>query len=212
MPRYFPIAIALEGRACLVVGGGSVAARRVTALLDGGASVTVVAPEVCAELLSLSGEIVVEARPYASSDSDGRSVVIAATDQPAVNSRVIADARERGIWACDAGSAEFGDFVIPSTIRRGDLLISVTTGGSSPALSSRIRDEIAERYPARYADYVQLLGEARELVLTQAADPKERQNTLRSLADDGILLELILQGRVEEAWERMLACISSSSA
>ena len=213
MPSYLPIALTMEGRTCLVVGGGKVAERRVKSLLEANADILVVAPtvtEVISEMADLS-LIRLDRREYAPSDIANAHLIFAATDRTDVNDRVAADARTAGKLVCDSDTPENGDFIVPSTVRRGPMLVSVTTGGSSPALASRVREDILKLYGPEYGPFVKLLGEARSEVLASDVDVSLRADLLRRLANDQLALELVRQNRIEEARERMRQCISSSS-
>lgn len=214
MARYFPIALSVEGRRCVVVGGGKVAARRVTALLEAGAEVVVIAPEADAVIRQAAAEGRVQLRPeaYQASHLEGMFLVLAATDRPEVNAGVVADARARGLLCNDAEEPERGDFLVPSTVRRGDLLLSVTTGGHSPSLAGRIAEQLAAVYGPEYAGYVALLGEVRRHVLATVADAGRRRAALNRVAADGAILALIREGRADEARARAFQCILSSSA
>jgi precorrin-2 dehydrogenase/sirohydrochlorin ferrochelatase len=185
----------------------------VNSLLEAGAEVAVVAPAVSSDLAALRERdcISLALRPYTATDLNGITIVIAATDSTEINQQVVSDAKGAGVWVCDAETPENGDFIVPSTVRRGDLLISIATGGNSPALSARLRKEIEEQYGAEYSELVRLLGEARSQVLSQISDPARRRDILRLLADEPGLLDLIREGRVEEARERVYSCISQSS-
>lgn len=209
MPSYYPLALNLEGRACLVVGGGAVAARRVRSLLEAGAIVQVVAPRLHPDLEALcsDGRILAERQEFGGSVPKGVALVIAATDDADVNLRVIEAARQCGVLCADASEPERGDFVVPSTIRRGDLMLSVTTGGQSPALAARIARELREAYGPEYAEYVRLLGEMRQEVFARTASGEARRDVLTRLAGDQEILDLVRQGRVPEARERARKCI-----
>ena len=189
------------------------AARRVGALLDAGAKLTVIAPEVRPEIERAVHEwygTLLRER-FSPSHLDGGYLVIAATNNPDVNGLVIQEARARDILCSDAAAAETGDFLVPSIIRRGDLVITVTTGGASPALSSRIREELESRYGPEYLGLLVLLAEARSLAKSQIPDRTRRQRALRAIAEDDAIMDLMRSGRVEEARQKALSWISSSS-
>ncbi len=214
MAGLFPIALKLAGRRCVVVGGGAVALRRVEALLEAEGSVAVVAPQVDPQVQQLAdqGRIALDQRAYVPGDLTGALLVIAATDRSDVNAAVAADARSAGVLCCDSDQPDRGDFVVPAAVRRGDLLLTATTGGSSPALSARIRKELEARYGDEYAEMTAILRQAREAVLSSEPDPAARRRRLSALAEDDSLLELIRSGRSGEARERALRCISSPPA
>ena len=213
MARFLPIGLSVEDRPCIVVGGGAVAARRVGALLDAGAKLTVIAPEIRPEIERAVhewyGELIRER--FSPKYLDGAYLVVAATDNADVNAAVVQEARSRGILCSDTATADSGDFIVPSIIRRGDLVLTVTTGGASPALSSRIRDELEAHYGPEYLGLLVLLAEARNLAKAQIPERARRQRALRAIAEDSSILELMRSGQMEEAREKALSWISSSS-
>jgi len=200
---YYPIALRVDDRLVLVVGGGNVALRKVEALLTCGARVRVVAPEACLELEALAeeGRIELCARLYAPEDLDGVFLAIAATDSPAVNTAVSEDARARKILVNSVDRPDECDFITPASVRRGDLLISIFTGGKSPGLSRRIRERIEEVIGPEYAEFVALLGALRPGVMAAYATEQERSRVWRRLLDSDVLA-LLRAGRAAEAWER----------
>jgi precorrin-2 dehydrogenase/sirohydrochlorin ferrochelatase len=139
--RYYMACLDLAGRAVLVVGGGSVALEKVHGLLECAARVTVVAPQVLPELAALPVELV--RRGYRSEDLDGRFLVVAATSTPSVNRRVFRDAEARSLLCNVVDVPELCSVILPAVHRRGPIAVAVSTGGASPALAQRLRDEIA---------------------------------------------------------------------
>jgi precorrin-2 dehydrogenase / sirohydrochlorin ferrochelatase len=139
--RYYMACIDLEDRSCLVVGGGTVALEKVRGLLECGARVTVVAPEIVEELRALDVDLV--PRGYRASDLDGRFLVVAATSITALNRRVHADAEAQSLLCNVVDVPELCSFILPAVLRRDPIAVAVSTGGASPALAQRIRDEMA---------------------------------------------------------------------
>jgi siroheme synthase-like protein len=137
----YPVMLDLEGVPVLLVGGGRVALRKAQGLAQAGALVTVVAPEVLAELAHLAAQV--RARPYATTDLDGHRLVVTSTDDATVNARVAADARAAGIWVNSADDPANCSFILPAVARRGPVVVAVGTDGASPALASHLRDRIA---------------------------------------------------------------------
>ena len=178
----------LTGRLAVVVGGGAVGLRKVAALRAAGARVRVVclearpADEPDAEWLCA---------PYEAAHLDGAAIVFAAAT-PEVNREVIRDARSRGIWAADAANPTDGDFHTPAVLRRGGLVVAVSTSGASPLLAARIRDRFDAVLEAEYADWVALLAELRPEVL--AVDPARRRELFERLCDDAWLDRLRASG------------------
>jgi precorrin-2 dehydrogenase/sirohydrochlorin ferrochelatase len=182
MARHYPICLSLEGKPCLVVGGGAVALRKVRSLLGAGAEVTVVSPEFCEELRQLAGVRRVE-RTFDEGDAAGALLVYAATDDATANSAVAAAARKQRALVNVVDTPAECDFIVPSTLARGELTISVSTGGASPALARRLRLELEEQFPPAYADFVALLAELRREVLATVGDAARREAIFRRLAE-----------------------------
>jgi len=151
----YPIFLDLSGRRCVVVGGGEVAGRKARKLLQARARVVVISPEMGAELESVAVEV--HRRPYREGDLEGAYLAFAATDSREVNAAVAREARERGIPVNVADRPSDGDFALPSTLRRGALQVAVSTGGASPTLARRIRDELEEVFGPEWAGVVEEL-------------------------------------------------------
>ena len=138
----YPVFLDLTDVPVLLVGGGPVAMRKAEGLAAAGAAVTVIAPEVVAELEDVAARI--ERRAYATGDVAGHRLVLTATNDPVVNAQVGADARAAGIWVNSADDPDNCSFILPAVARRGPVTVAVSTGGASPALASRLRRDIAE--------------------------------------------------------------------
>ena len=144
----------------MVVGGGEVASRKARKLLQARAEVVVISPEIKAELESVAVEI--HRRPYKEGDLDDAYLAFAATDSREVNAAVAREAKERGIPVNVADRPSEGDFALPSVLRRGGLQVAVSTGGASPALARRIKDELEESFGPEWAGLVEELRAANE--------------------------------------------------
>jgi precorrin-2 dehydrogenase/sirohydrochlorin ferrochelatase len=155
----YPIFLDLSGRRCVVVGGGEVASRKARKLLQARARVVVISPEISPELESVAVEV--NRRPYEEGDLEGAYLAFAATDSREVNAAVAREAKERGIPANVADRPSEGDFALPSTLRRGRLQVAVSTGGASPALARRIKDELEESFGPEWSGLVEELHAAR---------------------------------------------------
>ena len=179
-----PLNIDMQGKTALVVGGGKVALRKVRALLASGASLLVVAPEICRELaeLAASGAVSVRRGCYTSADLDAAFLAVAATDAAAVNRAVATDASERGILVMVADNPLAGNCTFPAVLRRGDLEITVSTGGRCPALAAEIRDMIAGVIGDEYGAVLEQLAVEREKLLTDGSASTYNTQVLRSLA------------------------------
>jgi siroheme synthase-like protein len=182
--RWYPTFLDLEGKSCLVVGGGPVALEKARGLLECGARVTVVAPRIEGDLLDLPVGIVEGG--YRSSDLDGRFLVIAATDDEELNRRVSADAAERDLLCNVADRGELCSFILPAVHRQGPITVAVSTGGASPALAQRIRDRVAELVGPEHADLARRLRDLRPAARERFATYEERRDYFRELVEEAL--------------------------
>ncbi|TMV52940.1 bifunctional precorrin-2 dehydrogenase/sirohydrochlorin ferrochelatase [Paenibacillus mesophilus] len=189
MRSFYPIMTDLTGRRCLVVGGGRVAERKIGGLLDAGADVTVISPEVTGRIArwEAEGRIEVIRREYAGGDGDGAALVFASTDSSEVNGRVWEDAVSRGQPVNVADRPELCTFVVPAVWRHGHLLVAVSTSGTSPMASSRIRDRIEAAIGDGIDAFLEFAAEYRVQVLSRVSDPGERRRLLAELFSDAAL-------------------------
>jgi len=180
----FPIFLKLDGRRCLVVGAGKVAEGKIRGLIEARASVEVVAPEAVWQLKKRAWEGVIgwKARVFQPSDLDQVSLVIAATSIPEVNREVFKQARLRNVLCNAVDDPENCDFYYPAVVNRGDLQIAISTGGRSPALAQRLRQELEEQFGAEYESWVAELGKAREELTAQVLDIEARKKLLHEMA------------------------------
>lgn len=195
----FPIFLDLAGRPCVVVGGGPVAARKVAALLEAGAEVTVVAPALSPEMASLveQGAVRHLPRAYRPGDLAGSLLAFAATDDAEVNAAVWAEAGEQGIPLNAVDDPPHCSFIVPSRVERGPIAIAISTRGASPALAAELRRLIEQAVPPAYGELAALLGELRPAVKA-ALPPADRAAAWQRVLD-GTVLDLLAQGRPGEA-------------
>jgi precorrin-2 dehydrogenase len=160
---YYPIFLSLSGRRCVVVGGGPVAERKIEGLLEAGASVTVVSPALTTKLKTLVKEKKVRhfMRDYRKGDLSGYRLALVATDDGQVNRAVYEEAQELDVFINSADDPAHCDFILPSVLRRGELQVAVASGGSSPALSRMIREELEKYFTEDYAALSELVAEVR---------------------------------------------------
>jgi siroheme synthase-like protein len=179
-----PVFVKLEGRACLVVGGGAVALQKVKSLLECGANVTVVAPDARGEIRELGdqGKIAWRRRGYVAEDIRGQQLVIAATNDPEVNHAVHGDAAAAGVLANAVDDPPFCDFYFGSVVRRGPLQIGISTAGESPALAQRLRQQLEALLDKGTGPWLERLGALRRGVLKVHPAGEERNRLLRMLA------------------------------
>jgi precorrin-2 dehydrogenase/sirohydrochlorin ferrochelatase len=203
-PQY-PVNLVLDGRRCLVVGGGHIAVRKAQGLLACGAVVHVVATAVSDEMRALPVQI--EERPYASGDAAGYRLVVAATDDRAVNASVYADGEAAGVWVNSADDPMSCSFTLPSVVRRGPITVAVSTGGHSPALATWLKARFEGELGPEFEVLVDLLSSEREALKAQG---RSTEGLAWQKALDSDMLVLIRAGKVHEARERLKACLSSS--
>jgi siroheme synthase-like protein len=199
--------LVVEGRPCLVVGGGRVAARKAEGLLTCGARVHLVAEQVGHAVRALSG-VTWEERPYERGEVAGYRLAMAATDSDEVNDAVFRDGEQAGVWVNSADDPAHCSFTLPSVVRRGDLVVTIGTGGRSPALAAYLKDRLATEVGPEWEVLLELLAEERERL--QAAGTSTETVDWRRALDSG-MLDLVRTGRVAQAKELLRACLSSSS-
>ncbi|MDF2714165.1 MAG: siroheme synthase [Paenibacillus sp.] len=206
MRSFYPIMTDLTGKRCLVAGGGRVAERKIGGLLDADAEVTVVSPEVTGRiaLWETQGRIAVIRREYESGDGNGAALVFASTDSSEANRLVWEDAVSRGQLVNVADQPELCTFVVPAVWRHGHLLVAVSTSGTSPMASSRIRDRIEAAIGDDIDAFLEFAAEYRVIVLSRVGDHGERKRLLAELFSDEAL-DAVRAGEWEGLRSRMAA-------
>jgi len=206
MAKYYPILLNIQDKKCLVVGGGNVAWRKVCSLKEAGARVTVVSPEFCPEMGKETGIERIQQK-YEEGFLNEVLVVIASTDDEEVNKKVYYDAVKRGILVNVVDRPEFCSFIVPATISRGDLNISISTGGASPALARNIRESLEKQFGDEYGEFAKLLSETRRKILSEISNESIRRDILQRIA--GLdMLEIVKQKGIAEAKKKILEIIS----
>jgi len=205
---YYPVFLEMKDRPCVVVGGGTVAERKVEGLLAAGAQVTVISPELTPALAALlkEGRLRHVARPYRQGDLESYEVAVAATDDGAANAEVAAEGRSASgrIWVNAVDDPPNCDFILPSVIRRGDIVIAASTGGASPALARRLREELEAFLSEDYGPLAELLQEVRQELRSRGivVDPEAWQRAI-----DGRLRALLARHRTAQARAYLLASL-----
>jgi precorrin-2 dehydrogenase/sirohydrochlorin ferrochelatase len=199
MKRYYPVFLDVEGKTCLIVGGGDVAARKAKSLADAGACVRIVSPEFCGRLQRMAdrGKVSLERKRFAASDVDDAFLAIACTDDRKVNEKVRAAARRRGMLTNVVDSAELCNFILPAVVSRGPLKIAVSTSGVSPALARRIRKDLEKRYPRGYGDFLELMEKSRSRIIEQVPASRPRKRIFEALTAQRFLGRLLRKGKRE---------------
>jgi len=192
MQDLYPMNLNVEGRRCVVVGGGHVALRKIEGLLDAGADVFVISPQVCEEIRILPVRVCV--RLFDEADLQGAALAIAATDDPAVNLRVAATANELGIPVNVVDQPALCSFFVPALVRRGGLVISISTSGASPALARRIRERLEAEFGPEYEAYVKWLDDLRSEIIGRVRSTGKRRQILIGIAGEEVEQILRTQG------------------
>ena len=207
MTTGYPAILLLDGRLAVVIGGGQIAERKVRTLRDAGAKVRLVADTITPALRDLAegGELELVERRYARGDLAGAVVVVAATDDEEVNRSVYADATEAGIPVNVVDNTALCTFIAPSIIRRGDLVVAISTGGAAPALAVRIRERLEQEFGDEYARFLELTAQLREQVKVPG-DQDERAKAWYRVIDSDVM-DLVRAGEIDRARERATALL-----
>lgn len=194
--HLYPLFFDLAGREALVVGAGTVGARRARGLLESGAAVTMVAPHATDDVVQLArdGSIQLYSREFRPDDVAGRTLVFSATGDARVDTLVSAAARAAGAFVNVADDLDLSDFHVPAVLRSDDVQIAVSTGGSAPGLAGRIRDRVAQSVGPEWGRFAGLLGEVRSLAKTRIEDPARRMEVVRGVTADDVLFDRVSEG------------------
>jgi len=197
---YLPIFMNLKQMSCLVVGGGGIAARKVSLLLKADAEVTVVSPELCDDLTRMldSGKLIHEVREFEDNDVKNRKVIIAATNNSDVNVRISELAHELNVPVNVVDHPELCSFIMPSIIDRSPVQIAISTGGTSPVLARMIRTELEGRIPAEYGQLGSLVENYRSEVKKVFGDVEQRRDFWEHILN-GPVAEHVFAGKMDKA-------------
>lgn len=192
--RYYPAFVDIEGKKCVIAGGGKVAERKARDLLKAGADVRVISPELSTSLtkLSLTGKVRHSARRFRASDLKGAFMAIAATDDMEINQKVAAHSRSMLVNVVDEPG--LCSFIVPSALRRGPLTVAVSTSGASPAMARAIRQELEGMFGPEVGEYLSELCAIRKRIIKDIPEPKERERKLKELGSAEALSRLISKG------------------
>ncbi len=206
---YFPFFVDIEGKRCLIAGGGTVACRKALTLMDYGPDIVIVAPRVIPEMERLikesGGKITWRCREFEDKDLETMDFVIAATSDEEVNRRISIWCRERKIPVNVADMQEECSFIFPALIKEGDITVGISTGGSSPALARYIKKQLIEAIPKGLGSLAQQLGLYRDMVMEKVDSLSVRRSIFRAMAEEGIRQGEFTREQAEELIERKLA-------
>ena len=210
MSIYYPMMMNLSQRRCLVIGGGAVAERKVASLLEAGGLVILVSPNVTPRLAAMATTELIHHLPrrYRRGDLRGAFLCVVATNDRRLQKQIWKEAKEQGVLANIADSAEACDFLVPSYFRRGDLLVSISTAGKSPALAKRIRRDMEGRFGREFEVLLEVLTSLRPRILEEVKDPKRRRSILERTGDPDLLTlvrETDLESLPDRVWAYLMA-------
>ena len=196
--NFYPINLIVENKKCVVVGGGKVAYRKICGLLDAGAKVEVIAPEVCAEILKLvdAGKVTLIREKYSAEKISEGIILIAATDDAEVNRLAAESAREKNFLVNVVTDFD-GDFTVPSKISRGDFLLTISTGGNSPAFSKFVREMLEKEFDSNFDEGLKIISELRLRIKKFLPDDKSRTKFWREILTPQIW-QLLKSGDIDK--------------
>ena len=197
--KYYPINLNVTNRECLVVGAGSVGTRKVKTLLSCGASVIVVSPFVSEDVLFLEqkGLVTIKNRAYEEGDLQGMFLVIGATGDESVNRQISKDAHRRNMLCNIADVPEACNFILPAIVERGDLVLTISTSGKSPAFAKKLRKDLEQQFGEEYSLFLILMGKIRSKLLSGAHEPEAHKPLFENIIKND-LLGLIRKNKVDD--------------
>ena len=209
----YPVNLIIDDKPCIVLGGGHVALRKVQGLLEAKAKITIVSPTLVEELAQLVDEkrIIWKQKCYEKSDLDGFELIICAVGDEKVNKEVYKDAHEKRILINVVDRLEFCDFALPAKIRRGNLLVTFSTNGKSPALSRYLRRKMEKEFDETYAIWLERLNTLRNEAIAKLSSADEREIFWRSALSDEVM-DLVKLKKYDEAEASIRNAISSFRA
>lgn len=207
----YPLHVNLEGKRCVVVGGGKVAERKIETLRKHEAVIRLIAPQATPSLRALaeSGALTWMRNLYHAGHLEDAFLVIAATDARDINATVARDAQERNLLVCCADGFADGNFTTPAQVTRGELVLTVSTGGSSPTLAAVLRERLEERFTPEWAALTALLGRLRPR-LQMLMDENARRAAVRRLLDDPEVWAALVQDDQSAAQARAEALLADA--
>jgi len=192
MKKYYPVMLDIKAKACLVVGGGFISYRKTLSLLQYGASITVISPDLCKEIQDLvDSDKILWIKDYYKSDYlKNIFIVFAATNDENVNQKIYNDSKNKNILVNVVDVPELCDFIMPAVMQQGDLTIAVSTNGKSPTLAKRICEDLSKNFDVNYAVFIDILGEMREKVTTNITSQTKRVYFFKKIVDSDYLDKL----------------------
>ena len=201
--RYYPVFLDIAGKPAVVIGGGQVALRKVEGLLDAGAHVTVISPALHPDLEALvaAGRVRHIAREYSPGDLEGCLLAFVGTDDRSVNAAVAREGKQRGVWVNAVDDPANCDFIMPGIVRRGDIILAVSTSGGSPAMARKLREDLEQFLTEEYALMLDLVAQVRRELCDRGV---KVEPDVWNAALDAEVKRLLSQGHLDEAKQRLL--------
>lgn len=201
---YYPIYIDIENRDVVIIGGGSVCARKAETMMKYGAKVTVVSPEFTSEIEKWAAEgcLQLKRKHYDERDIDGANMVIASTDNTIINEKIAADCRARRIPVNVVDVTPLCEFIVPAIIESGSIQIAVSTGGKSPAVARTLKEDLQRMVGPEYAEMNDVLGTLRDAAKATLPTDIDRKRFFDGIIAEGVL-QLLREGKRREAYERI---------
>jgi precorrin-2 dehydrogenase/sirohydrochlorin ferrochelatase len=205
--RYYPVFLDIAGKPVVVIGGGNIAHQKVAGLLKAGADVTVISPQLSSEMAALSNEGGFRhvQRDYEAGDLEGYVLAFVATDDRSVNATVAAEGKERRVWVNAVDDPPYCDFIMPGIAQQGNLIVAISTSGTSPAMARKMREELEAFLTEDYALMLELAAEVR-------AELREKgivvDSDIWNRALDSELRKMLADGKRAEAKQRLLGSLS----
>ena len=203
MPTFYPVFLNLTGRRCVIIGGGQIAEGKISKLLDSGAKIIVISPDATQGIRSFAerGQIELDLRKYQQGDLQGAFLVIAATNDRVVNQEIFEEAEKQGILLNAVDDMPRCSFIAPSIVEKGPVTVAISTGGASPALARKLRENMEVSSALDWADATGVLSKARQIIKDEqiAVDPQRWQCCM---TDE--LLTMIQAGHENEALDLLM--------
>jgi precorrin-2 dehydrogenase / sirohydrochlorin ferrochelatase len=208
--KHYPISLSLEKKLVVIVGGGMISERKVRKLLGTGATITIISPEITEniKLFVTEGKVEWKNKLFSDEDISDAFLIIAATNSKHVNKQVYEACKEQQLLSV-VDDPHLGNFIVPSTLTRGKLAISVSTAGASPGLAKKIVADLANQYDDAYESYIDFLAECRGEIQNLIADSKVRQEMLKVLLEP-VFLEYTKSKLYKERQELFLRLLNSN--
>jgi len=199
---YYPIFLDIEDRDVVIIGGGPVCERKAETMMRYGARVTVVSPNFtpAIEAWASDGKLRIRRKPYDAGDLDGASIVIASTDDEAVNTQIATDCRKRKIPVNVVDVTHLCEFIVPAIVEQGSIQLAVSTGGKSPALARTLKEDLQKFVGPEYAEINDLLGALRPSAKRVLPTDTDRKRFFDGIIARGVV-DMLRQGRRREAYE-----------